>query len=270
MKTYQYGDSALLFPREIEDDPWIIYHGTSSLNEQAIDRDGFVWTSEGTSRDDVRRVVEIFETMRWDGMDSSSMAILKPFSLQHDFNGAETSPIYFAETSKRALLYATHDFAGGEKLRSIRQSYEQLKKYLTDPQVRQQHMEYLQYEYDDLENKGAHMPAYPKPGEVDLEWLSNQLSDLEQTFSAAVAAYNQHQYGVVYAVKVNHQDTEQLKYHKTMGIKSFCCIKPSKIIAKAIIPSYFFLKTHGRSFEEVMKLEGLTTGVYATIKNEVR
>lgn len=234
MNIYRYDtekqrDNVPLFPDEIENDPWIMYHGTSCFNEELIERDGFKWKGNTTPRDVLCRVVEIFEKMNWAGIDGSSMAVLKPFSLQHDFADTESSPIYFAETSKRALLYATRDFAGGEKLRALRKSFDHLQRYLDDPQVRQDHMQYCQYEYDDLERKGAYMAAYPKPQPVDLAWLSHELSALEDISRSAMIAYDQHGYGVVYAIKVDQQDIELLTYHKTMGIKATCCIAPDKI-----------------------------------------
>ena len=259
-----------LFPEEIENDPWIIYHGTSCFNEEGIERDGFIWKAGNTPREVLSRVVDIFEKMQWAGLDSSSLAILKPYSLQHDFDERYVSPVYFAETSRRALLYATRDFAGGEKLRSLRKSFEHLQRYLDDPLIRQDHMQYLQHEYDYLERNGAYMPAYSKPVQVNLEWLSHELDTMEQISIAAKVAYDEHEYGVVYAIKLGQQDVEKLTYHNSMGIKATCCIDPGKIEAKAIVPGDFRLFSHGRSFEEVMMLESFSTGVYATLKrNEI-
>lgn len=268
--TQNFEITSKIFLDEIENDPWIMYHGTSCVNEQAIEHEGFMWKPANISRHKLQRVVNVFEKMNWYGTDSTSRTVLEPFSLSHDFNGSESSPIYFAETSKRALLYATRDFAGGEKLRSLRKSFEQLRKYLDDSQVRQDHMHNLQYEYDDLERKGAYMAAYPKPEPVDLIWLSQELSALEDVSCSAMSAFDRHAYGIVYAIKVDQQDIEHLTYHNTMGIKVTCCIAPGKIQAKTIVPGDLILKAHGRSFEEVMKLENFTTGVYSSLKNKAR
>lgn len=137
-----------LFSDEIESDPWIMYHGTSGFNAESIECEGFQWSDKKGLRKEIEGIVNIFEKMRWCGLDRSSLAVLKPFSLQHDFAGTDASPIYFAETSKRALMYATRDFAGGEKLRAIRRSLDHLQQYLHSPDIRKEHRDLMQYEYD--------------------------------------------------------------------------------------------------------------------------
>ena len=39
----------------------------------------------------------------------------------------ESGFVFFSETSLRALLYATHDFSGGEKLRALRIAFRDLE-----------------------------------------------------------------------------------------------------------------------------------------------
>jgi hypothetical protein len=84
----------------------------------------------------VNSVVAIFEKMKWVG-SPGGYAVLKPFSLDHDFAQKERSLLFFAESSTWALRYETRDFSGGEKLRALRIAFDDLELYLNRPDVRQ-------------------------------------------------------------------------------------------------------------------------------------
>jgi len=273
MKVFPFSENILnrnftLFPEEIENDPWVMYHGTSSFNQESIELDGFVFGSGLVSRDEIQQVVDIYDKMKWCGLNGSSLAVLKSFSLIHDFGDGDTSPVYFAETSKRAVLYATLDFAGGEKFRAVRNSIHQLQCYLDEPEVRQKHWKNMKSEYDFLVNNNAMNPEASRPVEVDLTWLSSQLSLLSDLRDLTFGTLACHSYGVVYAVKVNASDLDALELHKCMGIKSRSRIAPSKIVGKVVVPRDYIYHNAGRCSEELEKLWAFTTGIYAILSQK--
>ena len=118
-----------LFCEKIEEDPWVIFHGTSETNSAAIEDVGFAYTRDKVTALDVDRVISIFETMRWCGVDTGGYAVLSAFSAT-DFIDDTTSFLFFTETSTRALLYASRGYAGGERVRGIRKAIADLRAYL--------------------------------------------------------------------------------------------------------------------------------------------
>jgi hypothetical protein len=254
-----------LFPEEIENDPWVMYHGTSSFNQESIELDGFAFGAGFVSRDEIQKVVDIYDKMKWCGLNGSSLAVLKPFSLMHDFGDSESSPVYFAETSKRAVLYASRDFAGGEKMRALRHSIHQLQRYLDEPEVRQAHWKNMKSEYDFLVNNNGLNPEASRPVDVDLTWLSSQLSLLSDLRDLTFGTLECHSFGVVYAVKIDASDLDALELHNTMGIKSSGRIAPSKIVGKVAVPRDYIHHSAERCSEELEKLWAFTTGIYAIL-----
>src|ERR1700730_4493642 len=128
-----------LFSDVIESDLWIMFHGTSGFNAKSIERDGFAFRSDYVTHEQIKRVTDLYETMKWVGESGGGYPVLKPFSLAHDYLGGGNGLTFFAETSRRALLYATRDFAGGEKLRSLRIAFRDLEAYLGQSEFRRRH-----------------------------------------------------------------------------------------------------------------------------------
>lgn len=235
-----------LFPDEIELDDWIMFHGTSAYNAEAIEREGFDAARGAVSAAEIERVTRLYEAMKWHGADGGGYAVLKPFSLMHDFNDSERSILYFAETSMRALLYARRDFAGGEKLRALRRAIADLDAYLADPDLREQHRSASQI--------WESVPGFDEapPVEVDAIWLRQQMRSLADIRRIADEAFQQHHQGVVYALRMSPEDVDQMHYHGAMGIETSARIPPSKVVAKALVPRGYETTQPGRMGDEVL------------------
>ncbi len=245
MLTYAFDPELLnektqLFPDEIENDPWVVYHGTSSLFEAEIDDDGFQWKSSIITKKDVSNVVDIYTEMDWIGNDGGGFQVLKPYSLEHDFFKRDFKPIYFGETSYRSLLFATHEFAGGETVRALRKSIQDLEDYLNSKSIRDEVLNNRVFEYHDLISKNAQVGSPPK--EVDLIWLQEKVEKLQNLKGKCTEFYNAYEYGVVYAVKFSKKDIENKKdfeFNGCMGLKVFSKISSQKIVGKIYIPKTF-------------------------------
>jgi len=253
-----------LFPDEIENDPWVIYHGTSGCKQDVIEREGFSWNPNGASKEQIQRVVTVYRQMSWYGADSSGFAALEPFSLEHDFGENSASPVYFAETSKRALLYASQDYAGGEKNRLLRNSIRHLQRYLVEPELRNEHYLMMKNEYDYLVSVSAINAESSKPVNVDLSWLRSEIALLSDIQDLAEDAYSNHVVGVVYAVKMDANDLAGLELHPSMGIKAHYPIAASKIAGKLIIPLDYRHQGY-RNSDDTLRLMGVD-GVYSRLR----
>jgi hypothetical protein len=229
-------DSGNIFPDEIEGDLWTMFHGSSQFNAESIERDGFSFSHDVVSRDQVQRVTAIFEKMKWAGENSAGYSVLKPFSEDYDFGHDERSLLFFAETSFRALLYATRDFAGGEKLRALRYALLDLKSYLHDSQVREKHQNTMEASFRRLTYLNAHPSTLEekRPVVVDLEWLGNELTGMRHIYEIADCALQRHNGGVVYALRIAPTDLEGLRWNSFMGIEADRPIPASKIISKVV------------------------------------
>lgn len=221
-------DTGELFPRDVWSDPWVAYHGTSSSRSLAIESNGLEWPHNLITREHVEKVVEIFRVMNWSGVSHGGLPVLEPFSLQCDFGACAAKPIYLAEVSFRAFTFAMKDFAGGETARAMRYSLDDLHHYLESSEIRQEHALGRGRRFD--------LPNTVK-GPVDMEWLRAELAALALVHQLCKKFHEEHESGVVYAVRLDDDDLESLDLRGSMGIRAFRKIEPDKIVAKVLIPA---------------------------------
>lgn len=268
MMTYEHDENLLikegqLFPNELCDDLWVAYHGTSGIFEQEIDKNGLRWSPQIASRAEVGAIVGIFEKISWAGQSAGGLPVLKPFTLGHDFGDSDVKPIFLAESSLGALTFATHEFAGGETARALRFCFRDLHQYLSSPDLRQEHTimlwkrakslcpipippEFAKLPTTEVQHRHvqalwnycleAGAPLGDPPQEIELEWLLGELNRHARLEKRCVAAYMEHRYGVVYAVRFAASDLNMLKYDSSMGLKALCSIPVNQIVAKVRIP----------------------------------
>lgn len=125
------------FSGKYDDDPWVVFHGTSNHVELEIEGKGLIWKNSSYSQQDVERVVNIFQQLHWTGTTTAGFGVLNIFT-KNDFlrGGGQKKPVYLAESSQRALLYSTSDFVGGETARALRYAFADLDQYLACEDLR--------------------------------------------------------------------------------------------------------------------------------------
>jgi hypothetical protein len=181
VKIYKYDRPQVLartcpFQGAFANDGWIAYHGTSSAAETAIESQGFVWNDTAYSRSEIEAVANVFRQLGWAGKAGGGLGVLASFSTS-DFRhlGAEDrKPIFFSATSKRSLLYASRDWAGGETARAVRIAFEDLDAFLNSQDFRremlwqdwQMHWQLLQ-EVAPSVGTDAEIPEEWKPKSID-------------------------------------------------------------------------------------------------------
>ena len=237
MNLYDFESELILkrreiFPDKISEDPWIIYHGTSSIFENDIEINGLHWKAANYDKSDVESVVRIFDFMSWSGHSGGGYPVLYPFSLKNDFSASTKKPIFLAESSLRAIWFSTRDNAGGETARAIRYALADLQEYISSEELRETHMSYLQH---DFEIGAIHSP----PSEINLEWLSDELKKLEGLKTRCQEAFENHKFGIVYAIKFNEGDLGMFEYSPSAGISTNSIIPPERIAAKIHIPKEY-------------------------------
>ena len=222
----------LAFPKEIVEDDWVLYHGTCKPFEKSIEKNGLNTSLPNPiTREVIQRLVGCFEWLNWSGDNAGGYAVLNSFTLGHDYS-FDNKPIYLGESFRRSLTFASEDFAGGEGCRAVRKGIRDLHNFLKDPDVRLAAQN--QQIRETVNERGEVIPEDLKLIE-DLDWLRNELSDLNPVEQYVNRIANQHQYGIVYAIRFDEADLLKMKHNSCMGIMHFGTIHPSKIIAKLIV-----------------------------------
>jgi hypothetical protein len=209
----QYRRSGRVFSKELEENGWVLFHGTSSVNAAAIEEGGFNPSAVSISAEVVQKILSLFEHMGWEGSSQTGRDILKLFS-EGDFRGTGTSPIYFAENAAGALLYATQACAGGEKMRGVRDAIADLECYLDVRDVRQQHWAQMEEDHSYIVRVGCnpHAAEAKRPRVVHLDWLRAELSGLSDLRAGVIDTFQRHTHGVVYALRVTTDDARSFQY----------------------------------------------------------
>ncbi|HOW86442.1 MAG TPA: hypothetical protein P5119_11310 [Candidatus Aminicenantes bacterium] len=276
MKTtdYRLTDMELYrcpFNRRYFSDPWVAYHGTSSINEQQIEKNGLKWSDQNYTRSDISQVISIFEKLFWYGAVSDGLAVLLTYT-QSDFDISKTKnakPIFLAQSSMRALSYAQRSWAGGETVRALRIVFEELDRYRDDDEFRRNEIaksyaklkdrlycklpknldleksevhEHSQIRelWDHFANYGRRYSIIPnKDGEppvvFEKQWLVDQLNGLEHLRTKVFSMKENHLYGVIYVVRFDEHDIPSLRYSPSGALISLRPIPANKIIDKAKI-----------------------------------
>ncbi|KYK43424.1 hypothetical protein A1D31_18575 [Bradyrhizobium liaoningense] len=168
--------------------------------------------------------------------------------------------------SHRALLYATRDFAGGEKLRSLRIAFADLESYLREPAIRERHETRMLANFHTLIGMNAHpsMIEAARPVKVDVDWLREQIDALANIRRLADDAQRCHDHGIVYAVKLTVDDLQSLHW-SNMGIETRTTIPVSKIHAKIAVPRDYSCNLFLDNSEEYLRR--MDSGLLAALKS---
>lgn len=142
-----------LFSRRIEDDPWVLYHATSSLVEREIEAQGFGGICPLVSVEDILQLTSLYRRINWCGIHGDGYPALATFTMgRAGFQGPRT---WFRETSMRSLVYAERDFAGGEWAMTFRKAFADILTFLRSEEVQKEHLQRQTLECKELVERGG-------------------------------------------------------------------------------------------------------------------
>lgn len=213
----RFEETQLLFPDDIEDDPWVLFHGTSSSFAPRIEAEGLRRGQETVGRTTIEHIVNIFErlSMNPDDVGFGAYNVLKQYAgFDYGVTKGEPglSPLYLAASSGKAATYASDDFLGGEKLRGVRKSLEVLDRVLHDEEGTSTYREYFgvpSYTFGE--------PDFATADEA-LNWLRVEWDRLAAVREAVAQQRRADLCGVVYALQVPPADVSGFSIHRFMGI----------------------------------------------------
>lgn len=216
--------------------PWMIYHGTPLANCHEIERDGILPERSNLFRATIEKIVKIFESMRWYGLQADGFATLATFC-QSDFKrGAHAGVAFFACSFERSLRYCHPLNGGSEKARAICLAYEDLRSFLNDKEIRDKYDREKDATINTLQLRGAHeISVAPHRFRFNnLSWLKDQLDDLKDQYHAARRLLAQDG-GAVYLLKMTKADVPHFKDGASMGIYTTRPVPVDRIIGKVLI-----------------------------------
>ncbi|MDA7649494.1 hypothetical protein N8580_04075, partial [Akkermansiaceae bacterium] len=87
------------FPDSLAEHPAIIFHGTSAINAERIESNGFGFSEDVSFlAEAVKKLVGLYEMISWTGIDPGGYAVLKGFSYDFDLQrGTQPTPNYFTQ-----------------------------------------------------------------------------------------------------------------------------------------------------------------------------
>lgn len=218
-----------LLPRELENDPSIWFHGTTSVSEEAIDTDGFSGRIHPTIRQDVEAMVKVFKSMNWLGGETGAVSNLTAYSLPR-MNPEGRTGTYFRESPFRCVAYTGQAWSGGETIWSLGECFNYLRQYLADEQIREEHLaEQITSFKEAYEEDSWEKPPVIR---VDLDWLRRQLEILEPVVKRCCASSIERTHGVIYAVQMTPEDFPWLDHGHAPGLSCRKALGPDRIIAK--------------------------------------
>lgn len=134
-----------------------------------------------------------------------------------------------AESAQRASVYANSDFAGGEICRALYYCIEDLYKYLENENVREEHALRLEMRFG--------LERIDRTSIPPLSWVQNQVGKLSEIQDRVSEIRQSFSYGVIYAIRLDKDNLNDIEYNNAIGIKSFRPISKSENEAEYKLPT---------------------------------
>jgi hypothetical protein len=209
---------------------WVAFHGTSSINENQIEKTG-IHAPQIFTEEEITNLVSVYRSINWYGQQRGGFPSLSTFTWNRTV-GASIRPLYLSDYPERCLLYSTEDFAGGETARAIRYAAKDLFDYAANEELQQEHYNLQRRECESLVSMGAMPTPVIRP---NLDWLRLKLTEIEPLLDKANSLKDQHQWGVLYAIRFLPTDLQRLASGGPEGIQYFGEVGQEQIIGRARI-----------------------------------
>jgi hypothetical protein len=250
-----------IFPVDVLESPWVLFHGTTNVSATHIELAGFKWDDALYDKNDVNEVVSIFQKMDWAGLRGDSYAALSAYTLGKDFSDGDTKPIFFSDFPERTINFTKQDRVGGETAQCLLNAISDLKSFFENESVRSdfrgrrytsllkqvagldvpQHFKNLIPEKTNtsdclalanyLDQQIGRQIVFPRlqhgvsvpyePWDMDLEWLCAKLESLHPLYDRLMSLSVNYDHGVIFAVEFNERDVPFMKDLNTGQMHGF-------------------------------------------------
>jgi hypothetical protein len=238
----------VLYPlsKDNYDNPRILYHGTSSIYSEIIEKNGWEFNTFPHDMQDFVTLVDIYKKIGWDGI-SGSIYSLKSFTLGGDGSYVETKPVSFSQDYHIARNYSIN--RGGESVKNLMVCLDEIVKICDDDVLRNNHISEIETELNQnltMQKQANNPEVLDREIFLQKSYLENLTSnflirskpvilDLKKKYSQMIKNHT----SVVYVIKSEFDSFEEgdLKYGlcgRALELRPITSISPSSIIAKII------------------------------------
>ena len=241
-----------IFPPHIQDDPWTLFHGTSSCAEGQIETEGLTPHHLPVTRDELRILFGVYKSMNWRA--ASAISSIKAWSFPSSSNQVETRPIYMTYSPVRAAYYCGIGDIGGEAAGFVKEAIQLLRDFTRSRRIRRESLLFQLEEHEEAHKEGIELPVL----QARISWVRQQIARLLPISDRLKDLRSRHRYGVVYAIRFGKEDIEWLDgYHDFTTLR---VISPDRLIAKCrmIGKDFMYLQeSKDRWFRDNMDLTSL-------------
>ena len=254
------------FPDELVQDPLVLFHGTSNLAEEAIDRDGLVMVTGSEHDEIIMSFWRIYEGILQGMLVTNMKAFTSIPNWTSERQAYGIRPISLALTPFRCALFASAQYAGGEVARTVALVLEELEGFLSDEELHHKWRE-LSARRNRSMYEGGIPPEFSVPdGRLDLDALSSFLESIKPKCEPYLQLRQQYVYGVIYAVRLDaERDMQHLRWEpSSSGIQVLRPIPVSSVVGKVHVEqtdiSLLAMEQDDREREiDLMKMEFWST-----------
>lgn len=235
------------FSKDWYDNPLIVYHGTSSVYSESIEKNGWQMNGQTYDTKDFQKICEFFEDIGWDGTPKNSgHSILRSFSLGGEDDYVNAKPVSFSQIYWTSRNYSRH--VGGESIQALFLAIEDILNIYENKQLQDEHRKSIEDELTkllDMQNKCKNPETLNHGINQYKRFLENFSTDfLNNGKNVATELYKKYEYikkihfPIVYVVKVEPAWFEDVMYvgddfdFKELEIRAKIDIPHSSIIAR--------------------------------------
>lgn len=235
------------FSRDWYDNPLIVYHGTSSVYSESIEKNGWQMNGQTYDTEDFQKICKFFEDIGWNGTPKNSgYSILRSYALGGEDDYVNAKPISFSQTYWAARNYSRH--VGGESIHGLFLAIEDILNICENKQIQDEHRKSIEGELNnllDMQNKCKNPETLNYGINRYRKFLENFSADfLDSGKNTATELYKKYEYfkknhfPIVYVLKVEPEWFEGDMYigdgfkFKELEIRTKTNIPHSSIIAR--------------------------------------
>lgn len=221
------------FPEVVIQDRNILYHGTSNVAEEQIELEGLHPIQNEAQHALVHALTAIHRDVLKGRVGRNPGGFETLVFYSGELGAHAIRPVSLAFTHTRCGLYASADFCGGEVARTISRIHSYLHRLLDDPAAREERQSLIDHEIARLP-LDIH-PSYLDRRILDVEELDRRVSDIEQQMLDMMQLHASYQYGVIYAVSLQHSATPIRIRPEANGVYALDPIPVDALIGKVVV-----------------------------------
>lgn len=256
------------FSKEWYDDPYILYHGTSNIHSESIEKNGWNVNEQPYEIKDFQKICKLFEDIGWDGTSKNSgHSVLRSYTVGGGDDYVNEKFASFSQDYWTARNFSR--YVGGESIHYLFLAIEDILNISENNQLQDEHRDFLTTELNELLElqKQSKNPETLNYGVNHYQsfldnFSSSFFNDVKTIATEILRKYDilkKKHFPIVYVLKVNPKWFENYEvefddqFGKNTEIRSQMNIPASSVIARIDFPNGVeFLRTSSNGSQPVL------------------